>query len=417
MNLSDKSLFKNSPIAGRVALVVTLVLTVVAPQLVYTQTFSVIHNFVGGQDGEHPYTSVVMDPAGSLYGTTTGGTSFGSVFKLEHKHGGWVLTPLRTFQGGSDGAYPLAGVIFGPSGELYGTTEDGGSGAGTVFALDPTCATPRCILYRFRRFSGSGDGMGPNYGELISDPAGNLYGVTIVGGFARQGTVYELTQSGGGWQEKVLYTFSGLADGAQPFGGLILNTVGNFYGTAQLGGSNGFGTVYQLTPTESGWEEKTLYAFQGLSDGAAPVSSLILDQSGNLYGSTCAGGDGGGTVFELASSNGKWMFNTLHSFTDRDCPWASLTMDAVGNLYGTTVNGGNKQGVCYPGGCGTVYKLSLSSRGWAYTAIHNFTGFDGQNPYSHLISDASGNFYGTTANGGTGGNCDGGCGVIFRIKP
>jgi uncharacterized repeat protein (TIGR03803 family) len=108
--------------------------------------------------------------------------------------------------------------------------------------------------------------------------------VTIVGGFSGQGTVYELTPARGGWKEKVLYAFSGPADGAQPFAGLAFDSAGNLYGAAQIGGSHGFGTVYQLTSSGSGWAEKTLYDFQGASDGAAPVGSLILDQSGNLYG-------------------------------------------------------------------------------------------------------------------------------------
>jgi hypothetical protein len=142
-------------------LAVTLVFGVVTTQSAQAQTYTVIHNFTGGQDGEHPYAGLTMDRAGSLYGTTNGGdASFGTVFNLKHTSGGWVVTPLHNFRGGSDGAFPLAGVIFDPHGGLYGTTESGGSSsAGTFFALRTVCTTPWCVLYRFK---GGGDGDGPN---------------------------------------------------------------------------------------------------------------------------------------------------------------------------------------------------------------------------------------------------------------
>jgi uncharacterized repeat protein (TIGR03803 family) len=247
----------------------------------------------------------------------------------------------------------------------------------------------------------------------VFDPAGNIYGVTIVGGTSGQGTVYELTSG----TEKVLYAFSGGADGAQPFAGVIFHTTGKLYGATQTGGGGGFGTVYQLTSSASASGEKTLHSFQG-SDGATPVGSLIFDQSGNLYGTTCFGGaGGGGTVFKLTPSSGNWTLSTLHSFTGFDCPWARLTMDAAGNFYGAKVNGGDTQGVCFPSGCGTVYKLARSRDGWTYTDIHVFTGVDGKNPYGHLIFDAAGNLYGTASIGGTGSNCSLGCGVVFEITP
>jgi uncharacterized repeat protein (TIGR03803 family) len=406
------------------ALAILFVLTLVASQSALAQTFTVIHNFKGGQDGEAPVAGLTMDLAGSIYGTTYhGGSGSGTVYKLSYRNSAWTLTTLYDFKGGSDGDSPLAGVIFDSGGSLYGTTEmGGGSNAGTVFRLSPpasvckstiSCLWTETVLYRFQ---GGSDAELPNYGDIVFDRAGNIYGVTIIGGPSGQGTVYELTPSKVGWTERVLYAFSGLEDGAQPFAGLTIRNDLTFYGATQIGGNNGFGTLYQLTSSGSSWVEKTLYTFQGGRDGAIPVSTLILDQSGNLYGHACFGAGGAGTVYEFVNSIGRWTFRTIHTFNAFDCPWAGLTRDAAGNLYGTTATGGDNQGICFPSGCGTVYKLTRSNGFWTYTDLHDFNGFDGQNPYGKLVLDANGNLLGTAANGGTGGNCLLGCGVVFKIK-
>lgn len=426
MQSGTRTCFPAISFFAKLSLTVMLVSASVGLRSVQAQTFKVIHDFTGQADGANSYAGLTMDRAGNLYGTTVvGGAGSGVVFKLRKANGSWISMPLYSFQGGTDGAEPLAGVTFGSDGTLYGTTARGGSNdQGTVFNLRPApqaCKTALCpwtetVLYRFQ---GGSDGATPNYGDLLFDKGGNIFGVTIVGGANGQGTVYELMPSKGGWTEKVLYSFSGAVDGGQPFAGLMLDGAGNLYGATQIGGPYGYGTVYELMPSGSGWIEKTLYAFQGGSDGASPVSSLILDQSGNLYGTTCSGGDGGGgTVYEMVFSNGNWMLSTLHSFDGNDCPWASPTMDAARNIYGARVNGGDKGGVCFPSGCGTVYRLTPSGGGWSYTDLHEFNGLDGQNPYGHLILDASGILYGTTANGGT--TPDGhlsGLGVVFEITP
>ncbi len=400
------------------AIAIVLALTVILTQSTPAQTFKVLHTFTGGADGGQPIDiGLTWDEAGSLYGTTTvGGRSAqcngcGTVFKMTPTNSSWLLTPIYTFAGGNDGATPWAGVVFGPDGNLYGTTfHGGGSGAGTVFNLKPpvACKTAPCpwqetVLYRF---SGGSDGANPGSGSVIFDQAGNLYSVTLWGGAYGAGTVFELAPSlGGGWTESVIHTFNG-SDGSMPNSALVFDDVGNLYGT-DLGG-----TVFQLTPSGSGWTMNILHAFRGGNDGYDPYPGPIFGPSGSLYGGTAAGGQGnGGTVFELTPSGGGWTYTLLYSFTGPggNCgPVGNLVMDGAGNLYGTT----NWDG---PYNAGTVFKLTPSGGSWTYTLLHNFTGgSDGESPGSALIFDKSGNLYGTTYWGGAAA-CSEGCGVVFEI--
>jgi len=381
-------------------LAIAFLLVVVATPA-QAQTFNVLHTFTGGQDGEYPTAGVTLDKAGNLYGTADegGGTGNGTVYKLTHKGSGWTFNPLYAFAGGSDGAYPGARVIFGPNGTLYGPTSGGGtSSQGTVFNLRPSltvCKTTLCpwtetVVYRF---AGNPDGAYPGYGDLLFDRAGNIYGTTLEGGNSNVGTVYELTPSGSAWTESVLYSFSG-NDGSYPESGLVPDNAGNLYGTTYGGGLGG-GTVYELTPSGSGWTEKVLYNFRTGTDGGAPIAGLIFDPSGNLYGATTDGGPGGaGTVFKLTPSGGSWTYSLLYSFAAlSQCgPWATLVMDGAGNLYGTTL--------CAPEhGFGSVFELTPSGPPWTYTSLHDFTGgTDGGRPISNVVIDpVSGNLYGTTS--------------------
>src|SRR5271166_3149025 len=346
-------------------------LAVLPSQTLEAQTFSVIHNFTGGQDGGNPFAGLTMDKAGSLYGTTTyGGSGNGTVFRLVFKNSHWVFQPLYSFAGGTDGANPQARVIVGPDGALYGTTQYGGAGYGTVFRLSPqptACKTALCpwketVLYRF---AGGADGENP-FSEVVFDQAGNLYGTTVLGGTGTCnttntcGVIFELTPSHGSWTESILYRFTGGNDGGAPTAGLIFDDGGNLYGTASVGGLNNRGTVFQLMPEGSGWSENVLYSFMGV-DGDQPASSLISDPAGNLYGTTIYGGStygsspGGGVAFELMPSSGTWTQTTLYSFGanngDGIAPYDRLVMDANGNLYGTTSAGG-------PGDIGNIFKLT-----------------------------------------------------------
>ncbi|MGA2370919.1 MAG: choice-of-anchor tandem repeat GloVer-containing protein [Candidatus Korobacteraceae bacterium] len=383
------------------------------------QTLNVLYSFGAGSD-EFPF-GLTMDAKGNLYGATYYG---GGIFKLSRGGSGWVLTTLYSFQGGDDGVLPEAGVIFGPSGILYGTTSAGGSqgcsgnGCGTVFSLRPpptvckavSCPWTETVLYRF---TGALDGCTPN-ADLLLDRAGNLDGTAAACGSAGGGTVFQLNPSGGGWTLNVLHSFSWGTDGGAPSGGLLSDQSGNLYGVTQYGGSpyNG-GIVYGLTPSGSGWTETVLHVFQGAPDGGCPLGGLIFDRSGNLDGTTSSRGPGGdGTVFELTPGGAGWTLSVLYSFVgsggNGPCGPGSATnlvMDTSGNLYGTTESAG-----AY--GNGNVFKLTPSNGSWVYTSIHDFSGHDGMYPTSNLILDATGNIYGTTIYGGAYG-----AGVIWEITP
>ncbi|HEY5177522.1 MAG TPA: choice-of-anchor tandem repeat GloVer-containing protein [Terriglobales bacterium] len=239
-----------------------------------------------------------------------------------------------------DGAAPLyTNLVFDQAGNFYGTTSGGGAAyAGTVFKLTPSNGTwKESILYSF---PGGTGGAGPD-GGVIFDAAGNLYGTTDWGGTSAWGVVFELTPSASGWTENVLYSFQNGSDGANPIGGLIFDQSGNLYGTTYSGGANGGGTVYQLSPSSGGWTLTTLYSFSG-SGGS--VASLTMDASGNLYCTTeYDGAYGGGNVCKLTRSTGGWSYTSLHDFTggsDGAYLLGRVTLDTNGNLYGTASAGG-----------------------------------------------------------------------------
>jgi len=384
-------------------LTIALVLTAFVSQSALAQTFQVIHDFTGGADGGNLYAGLTLDKAGNLYGTTYGGGdhSYGTVFRLRHSGSSWVFSSLDEF-GGGGAIQPQAGVTIGPYGVVYGITQFGGSGGGAVFSLRPSptaclaapCPWTETTLYGFTE--GGATGSSP-VAKLVLDQAGNLYGTTVEGGSGCVmgcGVVFKLTPSGGGWTESVLYSFAGGADGAFPTAEVIFDNAGNLYSTTI--GTFGDATVFQLTPTGGSWTKKTLYTFQGGSDGGGPHAGLIFDGSGNLYGATSGGGSGGGgTIFKLTPSNGKnWTFSVLYSFAGGGGPYSTLTMDAAGNLYGTTYGDG-----AY--GYGSVFKLTPSNGGWTYNSLHDFTSYsDGGNPSSNVVFDAAGNLYGTAQSGG-----------------
>jgi len=384
------------------------------------QTYNVIYNFTRGTDGAFPEAGLTMDKAENLYGTSIQGGSSdrGSVFKLAHKGSGWVLSPLYSFTGRTDGNAPIARVVFGPDGSLYGTTEFGGrncgEGCGVVFNLKASpsaCKTALCpwtetVIYSFSGFT---DGANPGYGDLTFDRAGNIYGTTYFGGNTAYGVVYELAPSNGSWTESAIYHFTGGSDGNNPYNGVIFDQAGSLYGTA-FGGAFAHGTVFQLTPSGSGWSENTLYAFRDANDGGMPFGGLVFDTVGNLYGGTSTGGSGGGgTVYELAPSGGGWTFNVIGSFAGTAYlpgPHDSLTMDASGNLYGTTKQDGAH-------GQGSVFKLTPSGGGWTLADLYDFTGGkDGGLPIGSVLIDSNGNLYGTASQGGANGD-----GVIWEITP
>jgi hypothetical protein len=355
---------------------------------------------------------------------------------------------LYRFRGGRDGTNPVAGLIAGANGVLYGTTGYGGDsscstpffppGCGTVFALSPPAAGgtrwTETVLHRFR---GGRDGTIPG-GGLIADANGALYGTTAHGGdtscstgfpFGGGGTVFALSRPAAvetRWTETVLHRFRGGRDGINPGGGLIADANGVLYGTS-AGGDHRVGTVFALSPPAAGktlWTNAVLYSFLRGGGGFGPQAGLIADANGVLYGTTNAGGDEGvGTVFALsppATGETGWTHTVLYSFSrfSRDFngskPVAGLIAGAKGVLYGTTSLGGYP--LCGGIGCGTVFALSPPAAGetrWTHAVLYRFRGPDGGFPAAGLIADAKGVLYGTTQyGGGNGGN-----GTVFALSP
>jgi uncharacterized repeat protein (TIGR03803 family) len=322
---------------------------------------------------------------------------------------------LHSFGGGGDGASPYdTGVLVRDrAGNFYGTTYQGGScGAGTVFEL--SSGGKETVLHNFCL---GGDGGYP-FGGVILDSSGNIYGTTEVGGPINGGTVFELKRKANGkWSERVLHRFSG-PDGKGPFAGLIRDAAGNLYGTASEGGTQVFfgGVAYEIA---SSGKYRVLYNFcslPGCADGQLPVGGLTMDRKGNLYGTTSEGGASGmGAVFELSKSGSTWTETVLHSF-------AGGNNDGAYPLYGTPTVGTRKVGrktetvifgVTTHGGAGnqgTVFEIVKSTMGWRFAVLHNFGARGGgASPFGTLVS-VKGKLIGTT--GFNGSSC---CGTVFEL--
>jgi uncharacterized repeat protein (TIGR03803 family) len=396
------------------------------------QTERVLHSFCaqsGCADGSGPKAGLVFDQKGNLYGTTSnGGThNSGTVFRLTPAGKETVLHSFCKRSGCTDGATPYAGVVIDQNGNLYGTTSAGGTysnmscgsiGCGVVFKLTPN--GKYTVFYNFCAKFGCDDGALPLAG-LVFDQKGNLYGTTRNGGAFDSGTVFKLTPTG---KETVLYSFCGsnCDDGALPLAGLVFDQKGNLYGTTSYGGASnsscvqGCGVVFKLTPAG---KETLLYSFcaqNNCIDGAVPYAGLIVDQTGNLYGTTLGGGayHDSGVVFKITPAGKETV---LYSFcaqgypncTDGDAPFAGVVLDQKGNLYGTTSQGG-----AYNFYAGAVFKLTPTGK---ETVLHSFCAQiihcpDGENPLAGLIFDQKGNLYGTAAAGGANNS-----GVIFKLTP
>ena len=388
-----------------------LALSVAASQLARAQTFHAIYSFDTGTVGGFPYAGVTLDAHGNIYGTNHNfGIGYGSVYKLTNYNGVWIASVIYDFAGGTDGEFPASRVVFGPDGSLYGTTSEGGvgcdsNGCGTVFKLSPpptSCRSSSCpwretVLYRF---TGSADGAVPEYGDLIFDNSGAIYGTTS-GNNSSFGSVFKLSKSGGVWTETTLYTFQGGEDGYFPMGGVVMDQAGNLYGTMDTG-------VFEVSPTQNGWVETVLHVFQYRTDGLSSEAGMIFDNQGNLYSDTFTlGPDGGGTMFEMTpAGGGNWNFQVLYPFDGGNgTTGTSLIFDAAGNLYG--VRGANANDY------GEAFKMSLVAGAWTYTALHEFSGGDqGSSPYEGMVMDANGNLWGTASGGG-----DYNRGLVYEITP
>ena len=399
-----------------------LVVTLMAATHGLTQE-KVLHNFGNGEDGSEPYAGLVFDSSGNLFGTTyVGGThGFGTLFEMSPTvSGGWTERVLLNLNQEAPGYHSFDSLILDGSSNLYGTNFEGGTtGGGNSFELRrwPKGGWTEKILCDFGGHVDNTENGTLPMASLTFDSAGNLYGTTHSGGPTPDGSVFELMPATDGtWTESVLHFFAqGPADGFGPTSNLIFDSSGNLYGTTEYGGAHSFGTVFKLSPgTDGTWTETLLYSFLK-KEGQNPWGGLIFDSSGNLYGTTQAGGAYAGnalsgTVYELSpNGDGTWSEKVLHSFgngTDGAQPMAGLVADPAGNLYGTTFRGGANS-------AGTVFKLTPVGDGtWTEKIVHSFgKGTDGSTPFhSSLIFDSAGNLYGTTSAGGKYG-----AGTVFRI--
>ena len=406
----------------------------------FASQFTVLHNFLE-KPAAYPDSGLIIGPDGGFYGTTgiqTAGVCLpklcGDIFEIKQTSTGWEYRVIHRFHGSkADGELPVGQLLFDSAGNLYGTTfSDGNSNTcgaqqhtdcGTVFELSPTSkgGWSEKVLYRFTHGT---DGAYPT-GNLVLDSAGNLFGTTLGGGSFNGnncslfgcGVVFELSPGASGWTEAVLHTFTGGSDGYTPRG-LTPDTSGNLLGVAESGGtanSNceaGCGTVFKLTPAAGGWSLSVIYSFSGGSDGGYPISPLVFDTQGNLFGTTLLGGsvqcpNECGTVFELSPNGSGWNFSDVYSFSGPDgADPQGILFDSAGNLFGAASGG---KTTC---GCGVLFELVPASGNWTETVLYTFNGkSDGQFP-NPVIQDGAGHLFGTTANGGSDN-----FGTIFKFAP
>lgn len=408
------------------------------------KTEKILYSFSGGADGGQPVSGLTFDSAGNLYGTTSQGGNLsacnegcGTVFELKRTAEGWTEQVLYSFTGTADGGGPRAGVILDNAGSLYGTTAFGGIGdSGTVFKLTQNTrgSWAETVLYSFTGFS---DGFGPQ-ADLVFDARGNLYGTTPQGGSSGKscrengcGVVFALTpQTDGSWTETTVHAFAGAPDGATPSSGLILDSAGNLYGATKSGGTGscylgayifgitfGCGTIYKLTDSGGTWTDSVLYNFvRGSGFGIYPSGEFLFENADSFFGVTRAGGDGAGTVLELRDTAKRgWQQSGAHIFFgqpgDGAVPTGRLVTDSSGNCIGITSSGGAN-------GNGTVFELQRLSSGWRERVVYSFAGsLDGATPQAGLVSDSNGHFYGTTQHGGTSTTCNQGCGTLYEVTP
>jgi uncharacterized repeat protein (TIGR03803 family) len=399
--------------------VLTLVLTTAA----WADTESVIYSFgslTGATDGEYPNCHLIADKSGNLYGTTYNGgnsSSLGVVFELKPGSGGsWTESVLYTFTGGTtDGQNPATSLVMDASGNLYGMTRYGGaSNQGTVFELT-NAGKGKWTETIIHSFSGyPKDGAQPYFNELSFDSSGNLYGTTQSGGLHNYGTVFVMASSKGKWSFKTIHNFAASTDGANPYGALTVGADGYFYGATLSGGVYyNDGTVYELFESRGVWTGKVIYYFSGGYPGENPYAGLVL-VNGSLYGSTRQGGtDNLGTVFKLApgKTGGTWTQSIVYNFTGG-------SSDGEYPYYGDSLiadSSGNLYGMTYQGGisdAGTVYELVNNKGSYTEKVLYSFVGGDdGANPLGSLVMVKT-NLYGTTPNGGAHG-----VGTTFEIKP
>ena len=414
------------PIQPEITTLITRALTAIIILLALAfsaqaQTFTVLYTFTGNADGAFPSVTPVLDSSGNVYGGTDENSQLtckkfcGNVFEVTPAG---VETTLYTFNGGIHG-YGPSGLAFNKAGTLYGTTGFGGPGAyGLLFKVRAT--NKITVLHHFP--AQAGDGELPGY--IFFDPTSNLYGVAGQGGTGCNGygcgTVFKFDKHN-------KETSIDLSESAWAPSGLVRDAAGNLYGTTINGGGIGCGgigcgTVFKI---DTSGNLTVLYAFQGAPDGSIPEGSLALDSAGNLYGTTWEGGDsqicpqsGCGTVYKIDFSTGKETVLHVFKIADGLFPTGGVIIDPSGNLYGTTFGGGTAPS-CQGAGCGTVFKIDTKGN---ETVLYSFGSLaDGGFPIAGLVMDKQGNLYGTALYGGYAGGSGlcfpSGCGTVFKLTP
>jgi uncharacterized repeat protein (TIGR03803 family) len=390
-----------------------------------TPSFQTLYSMAGGVDGFEPSATVTVGAGGVLYGVTYygGSTNSGTIFSLTPPPApgaAWTHAVLYDFTGGADGENPYGTMAIGPAGVLYGTTENAGArGHGVAFSLSPPASSGGAWTETvMHAFGGGTEGGTPEMGLLLGT-SGALYGTTAFGGMYGNGVAFRLiAESSGGWKEEVLHSFGGSGDGAEPqaaYGGLLVSRGGQLYGTTLYGGASGNGTIFSLAPADSGggaWNETVLYSFTGGSDGGNPSAGLTAGSDGTLYGTTTTGARGGGTLFSLtppASTGAAWMLSVLHTVDASGVfPSTLLLTSSSQTLCGTTSSGGKS-------GDGTIFFLSppaIAGGEWQYAPVYSFSGANGANPIVGLVPGPGGALYGTTVIGGVANS-----GTVFRLNP
>lgn len=368
-----------------------------------------------GKGGFDSLGTLAMDSSGNLYGAAAeGGVGSGTIFELSPLASGrWnfqVIDPCENYC-----VFPLGSLAIDAAGNLYGTT-----GFGEIFELSNNGSGTWTATYIY---SLAADGGAP--GPVILDAAGNLYGVNALGGANNLGFVFKLSLVSGTWVLNDLHDFAGPdGSGCCSFSSLIMDSAGNLYGVTPKGGSSsacpsGCGVIFELSNNSGTWSETVLHSFSS-TDGAIPEGPLTMASGGKLFGSAGNGGpDGFGVIFELLRQSGAWKFGVVHSFSggnDGAYPDASLVVDSSGNLYGTTSSGGGGGDLCTLGtssGCGTAFELTYTGTSWHKSLLHAFTGSvdDGAFPEG-LISGGQGNLFGLSTEGGHGG-----WGIAYELTP
>ena len=416
---------------NRSAILIVLLMLALATPLLASAKYKVLYSFKGGNDGIVPLGNLVFDKQGNLYGTTQQGggadacrgshTGCGIVFQLSPHSGKWSESVLYSFQNGASEGVGLNGhLMLDAAGDVYGTAFYGGAYfTGIVFELmTGNSGWTESDIYTFCTH-GCSDGEGPGSGVIL-DKSGNLYGTADEGGTDGAGVIFELTPSSGVWTESVLYNFCPYetCHGGWFPSGMIEDANGKFYGSTTWGGNfffpctpgDGCGVIFEFDPATKKYS--VLHRFNG-REGAFPSSGLAEDKQGNFYGTTS--GDGAfacGTAFRISpKAGGGWKYSTLYNFVE-GASAGSLAIDSSGNLYGA-ISGVMSQ-TCQAQGTGEIFRLSPGSPNghWKFSSVYKLSGQEGAYPSSGLIFDAKGNLYGVAGLGGAHGY-----GVVFEFKP